>query len=98
MPQTFALLIRTHVDSIPIAAKEPVKLEGIEVISWSVVPPQGGYGTLALGVVSYASAVVLTVSCDKGASRSPIALVVPSLEPWLMSGVLQFRDVKGSRD
>lgn len=40
-------------------------LEGAKTISWSALPPNGGRGTLAIGVITYDSTVAIAVSVDK---------------------------------
>lgn len=58
--------------SIPVQAKEAAHLEGIEVLRWTAVPPQGEKGTLGLGLVSYANHITLSVVSDKGPAPFPL--------------------------
>ncbi|KAL0483539.1 diacylglycerol O-acyltransferase [Acrasis kona] len=53
------------VTNVPGPAKEPLRMADVEVIRWTAIPPQAGKGTLAIGIISYAGGLSISVVSDK---------------------------------
>lgn len=63
---TFELLITSMVGiftNVP-GPQEPVKLQGVAVTAWTVLPPSAGKDTLAIGLISYAGELTVSVMAD----------------------------------
>ncbi|KZS99885.1 uncharacterized protein LAESUDRAFT_765129 [Laetiporus sulphureus 93-53] len=58
--QTFAVVLT----NVPGPAKHTINMEGIEVINWTALPPQGGKGTIGMGIISYAGGLSIAVAAD----------------------------------
>ncbi|OCH91412.1 hypothetical protein OBBRIDRAFT_792348 [Obba rivulosa] len=50
--------------NVPGPAKKSIELEGVEVIKWTALPPQGGKGTVGMGIISYAGGLSIAVAAD----------------------------------
>ncbi|KAI9063841.1 hypothetical protein FKP32DRAFT_1592077 [Trametes sanguinea] len=50
--------------AIPGPAKKPITMAGVEVAKWVALPPQGGAGTIGMGIISYAGGISIAVSAD----------------------------------
>ncbi|OSD00141.1 hypothetical protein PYCCODRAFT_1437698 [Trametes coccinea BRFM310] len=50
--------------NIPGPAKKPITMAGVEVSKWVALPPQGGAGTIGMGIISYAGGISIAVSAD----------------------------------
>ncbi|KAI0819567.1 wax ester synthase-like acyl-CoA acyltransferase domain-containing protein [Trametes gibbosa] len=64
--------------NIPGPSKKPITMAGVEVAQLAALPPQGGAGTVAIGVISYAGGISIAVSADavpgsEGVARSVCA-------------------------
>ncbi|KAI0644284.1 wax ester synthase-like acyl-CoA acyltransferase domain-containing protein [Trametes meyenii] len=50
--------------NIPGPSKKPITMAGVEVTKWAALPPQGGAGTIGIGIISYAGGLSIAVSAD----------------------------------
>ncbi|CDO68178.1 hypothetical protein BN946_scf184938.g30 [Trametes cinnabarina] len=50
--------------NIPGPAKKPITMAGVEVAKLVALPPQGGAGTIGMGIISYAGGICIAVSAD----------------------------------
>ncbi|KAI0372646.1 hypothetical protein BV20DRAFT_1034364 [Pilatotrama ljubarskyi] len=60
--------------NVPGPSKRPITMAGVEVAKWAALPPQGGAGTIGIGIISYAGGIAIAVSADmvpssKGVTR-----------------------------
>ncbi|KAI0079247.1 hypothetical protein K474DRAFT_1592391 [Panus rudis PR-1116 ss-1] len=67
---TFGLSL---ISNVPGPAKNRITLEGVEVIRWTALPPQGGKGTLGMGIISYAGSLCISVAADKVPASEGVA-------------------------
>ncbi|KAI0657933.1 wax ester synthase-like acyl-CoA acyltransferase domain-containing protein [Cubamyces menziesii] len=51
--------------TVPGPAKRPITMAGVEVAKWAALPPQGGAGTIGIGIISYAGGISIAVSADR---------------------------------
>ncbi|TFY64776.1 hypothetical protein EVJ58_g2398 [Rhodofomes roseus] len=51
--------------NVPGPAKSTITLGDTEVINWTALPPQGGKGTIGMGIISYAGGLSIAVAADK---------------------------------
>ncbi|KAH8079407.1 wax ester synthase-like acyl-CoA acyltransferase domain-containing protein [Cristinia sonorae] len=59
--QSFAVLLT----NVPGPAKKRVTLEGVEVLTWTALPPQSGKGTVGMGIISYANGLCISIAADR---------------------------------
>ncbi|KAH9925720.1 wax ester synthase-like acyl-CoA acyltransferase domain-containing protein [Fomitopsis serialis] len=59
--------------SVPGPANSTITLQGKEVLKWTVLPPQGGKGTIGMGIISYAGGISIAVAADKVPSSLGVA-------------------------
>ncbi|KAI8974568.1 wax ester synthase-like acyl-CoA acyltransferase domain-containing protein [Trametes punicea] len=50
--------------NVPGPAKKHITMAGVEIGKWKGTPPQGGAGTLGIGILSYAGGISIAVSAD----------------------------------
>ncbi|SPO24300.1 uncharacterized protein UTRI_03568 [Ustilago trichophora] len=53
------------VTNVPCPSKHRIELAGQEVVRWTALPPQGGKGTLAIGICSYGGDFSISISADR---------------------------------
>jgi len=64
-------LIHFVLESMPViltnvpGPTQPLTISGIKVLKWTALPPQAGKGTLAIGIISYAGGISISVAADK---------------------------------
>jgi len=51
--------------NVPGPADSTITLQGTEVLKWTALPPQGGKGTIGMGIISYAGGLSIAVAADK---------------------------------
>ncbi|THG97098.1 hypothetical protein EW026_g4854 [Hermanssonia centrifuga] len=59
--------------NVPGPAKKPVTLEGMQVVRWTALPPQGGKGTVGMGLISYAGSMCISVAADRVPASAGVA-------------------------
>ncbi|TCD61046.1 hypothetical protein EIP91_009119 [Steccherinum ochraceum] len=66
---SFAVLLT----NVPGPAKNRITLEGVEVISWTALPPQSGKGTVGMGIISYAGGLCVSIAADRVPASEGVA-------------------------
>jgi len=73
-------LVRGVMESFPILltnvpgpAKKRITLEGVEVITWTALPPQSGKGTVGMGIISYAGGLCVAIAADRVPASEGVA-------------------------
>ncbi|CCM02027.1 uncharacterized protein FIBRA_04103 [Fibroporia radiculosa] len=67
------LVAISRIIHVPGPAKNPITLEGVEVLKWTALPPQAGKGTIGMGIISYAGGISIAVAADAVPASQGIA-------------------------